>query len=206
MNDYRLPLDQLQRVNEVLNLFVGNINFHNFTPNKQHFDRSSVRRIFTITCSEPFVLNDVEFARITVKGQSFMLHQIRKMVGFSLAVIREIIPIEMLERALTKETFNVPTAPGLGLVLERLHFDKYNRSFGHLHGELDWNKCETDIEQFRRNQIDPIIIATEIKEESMINWLDFLVNHSYDEYEGITEKTYDDSWGEDPEFWEKVKK
>lgn len=207
MADYRLPSDQLLKVNQVLAAFLGHTNFHNYTVDKQHFDRSSIRKIYTIACSEPFVLDGVEFARITVKGQSFMLHQIRKMVGFSLAVIREIIPLEVLQRSLTAENFNVPTAPGLGLVLESLHFDKYNRTFGNLHGELDWNKYETEVERFRRDKIDPTIIQTEIRDQMMVNWLEFLVNHSFDEYTGtVDEEIYDDSWGEDPEFWKQIKK
>lgn len=206
MADYRMPAEQLLKVNQVLQTFVGHTNFHNFTTDKQHFDRSSVRHINEMACDVPFVVDGVEFARITVKGQSFMLHQIRKMVGFSLAVIRDIIPLEMLQRALTRENFNVPTAPGLGLVLECLHFDKYNRTFGHLHGEISWEKYETEIEIFRRNHIDPVIIRTEIEDQTMVNWLDFLVNHSYDEYTSITDETFDDSWGEDPEFWKKVTK
>lgn len=205
MADYRLPAEHLQKVNQVLQTFVGHTNFHNFTVDKQHFDRSSIRFIHNIACGEPFVLDGVEFARITVKGQSFMLHQIRKMVGFSLAVIREIIPHEMMQRSLSKESFSVPTAPGLGLVLEGLHFDRYNKTLGHLHGEIKWDKYEIEIEQFRRKHIDPIIIQTEINEESMVYWLNFLLNHTYDDYTPITDETFDDSWGEDPEFWKKVK-
>lgn len=205
MADYRLPAEQLQKVNDMLEIFVGQTNFHNYTVDKQHFDRSSIRKIHTIQCGEPFVLDDVEFARITVKGQSFMMHQIRKMIGLTLPVIRNIIPYEMLQRSLTKENFSIPTAPGLGLVLERLHFDKYDRTFGQLHGEPVWKEYDTEIEQFRRKHIDPIIIQTEIKEEIMVNWLDFLLNHSY-VGSPITEETFDDSWGEDPEFWKNIKK
>lgn len=204
MADYRLPADRLLKVNQVLASFVGNTNFHNYTVDKEHFDRSSTRRIHSIDCSEPFIRDGVEFARITVKGQSFMMHQIRKMMAFSLAVIREIIPGELMQRSLTKEQFNVPTAPGLGLVLESLHFNNYNRVHGRVHGKLEWDKYETDVEQFRRKHIDPVIIRTEIEEESMVNWLDYLVNHSYDVDRSIANETYDDSWGEDPEFWKRV--
>lgn len=206
MADYRLPPETLQKVNKILEMFVGQTNFHNYTVDKQHFDPSSTRNIFRIACGEPFVLDGVEFARVEVKGQSFMMHQIRKMMGFSLAVIREIIPYEMMQRSLTSEQFNVPTAPGLGLVLECLHFDRYNRTFGKLHGEIDWNKYESEIEKFRRDQIDPTIIRTEIKEQIMVNWLDFLVNHGYDGHAPKSEAEFDDSWGEDPDFWKNVKK
>lgn len=204
MVDYRLPAEQLLKVNQVLHTFLGNTNFHNYTVDKQHFDRSSIRKIHSIDCSEPFIRDGVEFARVTVKGQSFMMHQIRKMMAFSIAVIRGIIPQELMQRSVSKESFHVPTAPGLGLVLESLHFYNYNRQFGGVHGALEWDKYETDIEQFRRNNIDPIIIQTEIEEESMVNWLDYLINHSYDEDTPIGNDTYDDSWGEDPEFWKRV--
>lgn len=76
MEDYRVTSDRLKTVSDVLSLFEGQTNFHNYTVKKQYFDRSSQRRIDFIKCSEPFIENDVEFSRITVKGESFMLHQV----------------------------------------------------------------------------------------------------------------------------------
>ena len=37
---------------------------------------------------EPFESQGLEFAVIKIKGQSFMLHQIRKMIGMTIAVVR----------------------------------------------------------------------------------------------------------------------
>ena len=41
---------------------------------------------FIIQCRKPFQEDGREFVTIAVKGQSFMLHQIRKMIGEQLEV------------------------------------------------------------------------------------------------------------------------
>lgn len=66
----------------------------------------------------------------TLSGQSFMLHQIRKMVGLAMAVVRGLTEAEVISRAWRRERLDVPIAPGLGLVLEEPHYDKYNKRFG----------------------------------------------------------------------------
>jgi len=37
--------------------------------------------VLTVEMGEPFVWSDLEFVALTVHGQSFMQHQIRKMIG-----------------------------------------------------------------------------------------------------------------------------
>lgn len=44
-------------------------------------DPSSKRFIMNFNVGHPFVRGDVEFVTLTVEGQSFMIHQIRKMIG-----------------------------------------------------------------------------------------------------------------------------
>lgn len=211
INDYRIPADRLQRANDILSLYKGQTNFHNYTVKKLYFDRSSERFIDFIECSEPFMEHDIEFTRITVKGSSFMLHQIRKMVGFSLAVIRGVVNDDMLQRSLKKEVFHTPTAPGLGLMLERLHFNDYANRFK-THDPLIFDEYDDAVEKFRREQIYPFIVETEIKEESMLQWLEYLMIHSFDAASREREENrkyrddpwFDDEWGEDKEFVEKL--
>lgn len=57
---------------------------------------------------------------VCLQGQSFMLHQIRKMVGLSLAVVRGLTGEETIDRCWTVDRLDVPTAPGLGLVLDQV--------------------------------------------------------------------------------------
>ncbi|XP_049721918.1 pseudouridylate synthase 1 homolog isoform X2 [Elephas maximus indicus] len=120
---FRLSAETLQRVNELLACFRGTHNFHNFTSQKGPQEPSARRYILEMRCGEPFVRDGLEFAVITVKGQSFMTHQIRKMVGLVVAIMRGHAPESLLEHSWGPTKVDVPKAPGLGLVLERVHFD-----------------------------------------------------------------------------------
>lgn len=212
LHDYRVPAERLERANQVLQMYQGQTNFHNFTIQKEHFDRSAQRKIEFINCSEPFIESGIEFSKITVKGESFMYHQIRKMVGMALAVIRGVVDDDLLARSLTAKQFHTPIAPGLGLMLERLHFTKYAREYPG-HDPLTFEDCDEAVEMFRREQIHPIIVETEVKENSMREWLELLCVHTFDRVGQMYEEgrrygyepEYDDFWGEDPKFIEKLK-
>ncbi|ETN63682.1 pseudouridylate synthase [Anopheles darlingi] len=181
---YRAPADRLQRVNEVLALYLGTKNFHNFTSRKEFIDPSVKRYIMEFECGTPFVPDGTtaEFATIRIKGQSFMLHQIRKMVGLTLAVVRGLSQADIIEKAFGQERYGIPTAPGLGLVLSRIHYDKYNKRYGEdgCHEMLDFEKEEAQIEEFFKQHIASTIVETELKTGSMLEWLEKLPLHSYE--------------------------
>lgn len=87
----------------------------------------------------PPVLGHVQgspWVRLVVVGQSFMLHQIRKMVGLAVAVMRGTAPDYVMPASLSPEhDMHVPMAPEGGLFLERCFFEAYNTRWSHEHGE-----------------------------------------------------------------------
>lgn len=178
---YRLSAETLQRVNQLLARYKGTHNFHNFTSQKWPWEPSAQRYILDMFCEAPFERDAMEFAVIKVKGQSFMTHQIRKMVGLVVAIVKGYAPEDVLERSWGEAKVDVPKAPGLGLVLERVHFERYNRRYGNdgLHEPLDWAQEEAEVTAFKEQHIYPTIVNTERHERSMAQWLSTLPMHDF---------------------------
>lgn len=178
---YRLSAETLRRVNGLLARYKGTHNFHNFTSQKGPREPSAQRYVLDMFCEEPFERDGLEFAVIKVTGQSFMTHQIRKMVGLVVAIAKGYAPEDVLERSWGEAKVDVPKAPGLGLVLERVHFERYNRRFGNdgLHEPLDWAREEAEAAAFKEQHIYPTIVSTERHERSMAQWLSTLPVHDF---------------------------
>ncbi|XP_059613533.1 pseudouridylate synthase 1 homolog [Phlebotomus argentipes] len=181
METYRVPVDVLQRLRCLLKMFEGSKNYYNFTIKKGFFDPSANRYIMSFTCDDPFVVDGVEFTVIRVKGQSFMMHQIRKMVGLTLSILRGHSETKILETAFSDTRLYIPRAPGLGLVLDTLHYDRYNKRYGNdgIHSPLLWDEYEEEIQKFIREEVYPIITETEIKEKPFLEWLEYLSEHDF---------------------------
>lgn len=182
LEEYRLSTDTLKHANRLFSCYKGTHNFYNFTSQKGPKDPSANRYIMEMYCEEPFVKEGVEFAIVKIKGQSFMLHQIRKMIGLVIAVMKGYAPESVMERSWGELKVDIPKAPGLGLVLETVHFEKYNQRFGNdgLHESLDWAEEREKIAAFKEKYIYPTIIHTEKTEKSMANWLSTLPIHDFD--------------------------
>jgi len=137
----------------------------------------------SFTCSEPFQSpQGIEFVTLKVKGQSFMLHQIRKMVGLAIAIVRGNTTTTSLERALTEERLDLPMAPGLGLVLDTVHYERYNDRYGKdgIHNPLTWEAQEAQVQEFIEREIFSQIYKTEAEQRNMLDWIGTLHYHSYD--------------------------
>lgn len=190
---YRTDAATLEKANEVLKLYEGTKSFHNFTAKKGFNDPSAKRVILSFTCGEPFILRNVEFVTLKVKGQSFMLHQIRKMVGLALAIIRGLADKSAIALATSKIIMDIPTAPGLGLMLDTVHYDRYNRRYAEdgSHQPLDWKDEQETVEAFIRSVILPQILDTEVTDKPMLEWLDYLKRHTYVERKEGDQKLFE---------------
>ena len=184
--NYKADIDIIKEFNSILKMFIGTHNFHNFTSGKKFVDPSSQRYIMSFECSQPFTLSNnekkIEFLLVEVKGQSFMLHQIRKMIGLAIGIIRGLVDKSIIIRSFEAEKLDIPIAPGLGLLLEEVHYDRYNKKYGGdgIHESLVWDEVNDQIISLKNTHIYPRIVETEIHEKSMFKWLEILPIHSFD--------------------------
>lgn len=178
MKDFRVSSEKLQLVNDILEKFKGQKNYHNFTKKKEHYEKNALRLMHHLECGQPFIRNDVEFATIHIKGASFMLHQIRRMIGCMLAVTRDVCNVSVMADAFSTQTMDIPTAPGLGLVLDEVHYEKYNKRKD-IVKKIEWSEYNDEIREFQEKYVLPTIIQSEIENEFMYNWVETLFMHSF---------------------------
>jgi tRNA pseudouridine38-40 synthase len=164
---YRISETRRDRVQEALSAYLGTRNFHNYTIQKSFKEDSAKRVIRSFTVNpEPVYVNDTEWLSLKVHGQSFMMHQIRKMVAMAALVVRCGTPIERINESYQNHKISIPKAPGLGLLLERPVFDSYNkRAVEDLQREkIDFTKYEAEINEFKQREIYERIYREEEKE------------------------------------------
>lgn len=181
--------DRIQRFNEILQYYLGTKNFHNFTPKSCPGD--STRIIKSITVSEAFVENDIEFVEVTLHGQSFLLHQIRKMISFAVLNCKYLKnEISTFKNSCKEPTVNesdskncenanieqnfslafssaevkVPKAPSQYLFLNHIFFDDYN-----LKTEEKIEILSEEKVKFEKETIYPAVL----KNENTLEWFKF---------------------------------
>ncbi|CAK8698623.1 unnamed protein product [Clavelina lepadiformis] len=176
---YRISPEKLKSIQSFLYRYKGTHSYHNFTSGKRMGDMSAHRYIMEFEHETPFLQHDIEFMTLKLKGQSFMIHQIRKMVGLMIAIVGDHAEEHYFNMAFSEPLVDIPKAPGTGLVLERVHYDTYNKKFSHLHGGIDFSEVESEVEQFRQTRILPYIYLSEVEEEGMMEWLPTLSCHDF---------------------------
>jgi tRNA pseudouridine38-40 synthase len=153
---YRISDSRKARVQEALDQYKGTNNYHNYTVQKNFKEDSAKRYIMSFQVgAKPIIVNDTEWLSLKVHGQSFMMHQIRKMVAMATLVVRCGTPLERIKESYGDVNISIPKVPGLGLLLERPVFQAYNkRATTELGREpIDFAKYEDKIEEFKHREI-----------------------------------------------------
>lgn len=173
--EYRIDADRLALIREALNLYTGTHNFHNFTLGKAPRDPSAKRNIMSVNVSDPFLIDGTEWVSIKIHGQSFMLHQIRKMIGMVALVVRTGCPIARVSEAFRQDKINIPKAPALGLLLEQPVYTGYNpRLEGFGFPPLSFDQFADDMLAFKQKFIYDRIFKEEREERTFHNFFTFI--------------------------------
>lgn len=91
-----------ERFNRILSCYVGSYNFHNFTTRTKADDPAANRQIISFTANTIINLDGIDFIKCEVLGKSFMLHQIRKMMGLAVAIMRNCASESLIQNAFSK--------------------------------------------------------------------------------------------------------
>lgn len=197
---YRTPQKRVQRIQEALSKYVGTKNYHNYTVQKSFKDPSAKRHIKSFIVNEkPILIGDgpdeqrTEWLSLKVHGQSFMMHQIRKMIGMVTLLIRSGGKIDTMDDSFTEVRFSIPKVPGSGLLLERPVFDSYNetQAVKHGRGELDFGKYQKELEAFKEREIYQHIFHEEEKNNEFGRFFNHVDNFKEPYFLFVTSKGVD---------------
>jgi tRNA pseudouridine38-40 synthase len=153
---YRISPARQSRVQTALDNYLGTRRYHNYTVQKKYTDTSAKRYIKSFKMAEkPIIINDTEWLSLKVHGQSFMMHQIRKMVGMAALTVRCGTHPDIMLASFENNVVRIPKAPGLGLLLERPVFDSYNDKMAQAHGreKIDFSRFDGKIQEFKEREI-----------------------------------------------------
>ncbi|AAF88152.1 Contains similarity to a pseudouridine synthase 1 from Homo sapiens gi/4455035 and contains tRNA pseudoridine synthase PF/01416 domain. ESTs gb/T76494, gb/W43440 come from this gene [Arabidopsis thaliana] len=169
-----------ERFNRILSYYVGSHNFHNFTTRTKAADPAANRYILSFNANTVINLDGKDFVKCEVVGQSFMLHQIRKMIGLAVAIMRNYAPESLIEASFKKDVrINVPMAPEVGLYLDECFFTSYNKRFKGSHEEVSMEEYKEVAEEFKWKYVYSHIGSAEEKDGAVAIWLHSLNQRNY---------------------------
>jgi len=173
-----------KKFSKLIKKFEGTNNFHNYTVAAKCGDKSSIRYILSMNAEripsseikQTLGLWDEEpkdmYIKVTLHGQSFIYHQIRKMIGMIVAIFqKEDGDGWLIDNSFVANKIPVWLAPSEGLMLDELRFDAYNRK-NNIPETLELTEEERSaIADFKKNILYKEIFETSEKENVFEHFL-----------------------------------
>jgi tRNA pseudouridine38-40 synthase len=184
--EYMIPVDALGAADgsslqarkalleEAFSLMAGTHDFHNFTVRNQ--EKGTSRFVRSIS-TDMLAMDGLEWIRATIHGQSFMTHQIRKMIGVAVLLASQTSSLERCKEVISllfgPGKYNVPKAPGNFLLLVGGLFTNYNKRFGDSHGKIEMDERSS---HFKEAVLYPSI-CTQEKVHAFREWECVVMRH-----------------------------
>lgn len=165
---YRMPPNQLKTLNQILGLFHGTHNFHNYIPGAAQDDPRCFIRILNIEAAKPHLVSGVEWVRIKIQAKAFARYQIRRMMAIMMMVIRTNTRPSVLGNSFGYARIDIPEAPAFSLILDEPMYD-----------QVSFTPYENQVQEFRQSHIHAPIYQLERDEMRFEEWLRSLDNYSF---------------------------
>ena len=179
---YRMTEDQLTKIQSILDMYKGSHKFHNFTVKVSGSSDKARRNMMDLKVENPIICNypinidnrtSGEWIKIHIHGQSFMLHQIRKMMSLIIFILRYNLDSDKIVAYLMDPTTkqSIPKAPALGLLLYYPEFEFYHLKLENLKAtnsafemkeKVDLKVHVDEMTEFFHNRIFPSMLQEEI--------------------------------------------
>jgi len=171
---YKMTPELEARIDAALRMYEGTHKFHNFTSGKKASEASASRYIISFRTGAKLEYDGVEFLELLVEGQSFMIHQIRKMIGLVVFCIRYGLDMEdKFKLACKADKIMVPLVPSAGLLLHKVLYQQFAKRFPHVQS-LEFADLEDKMHAFKRSKVHPAVVAREMQDNCTLVWLNEL--------------------------------
>ena len=187
LKNFRVTDDQLALLKKALKCYEGTNPYQSFSKGIRPGEARAMRFIEYFRVEDPLILDDgTEWIPTQVLGQSFLIHQIRKMACMAMDVARGAVPFDTITRALSKTSdIIISPAPAQGLYLDMSFYTGYNQrkqSNPDL-PDLDWTIEDSDEfnrwKAFRNGVVMKQVAEEESREGNFLRHL-FIQEYGFD--------------------------
>ena len=155
----------MERINAMCGKFKGTHNFHNYSQKIEPTDPSAKRYILDMKAEKFPFESEIPFIKFTIKGQSFIYHQIRKMIGSISQTIQTGLENSYIENTFYNNKVKIWLAPSEGLMLREIGFNNYNKKTD-CPESLEFSEEEkVRMQKFTETKIFPSILNSEQNEK-----------------------------------------
>ena len=181
IRSHKMTDEQFEQLRQMIGLFNGTHNWHNYIPGAAQSDPRCFIRILNIDVTEPEWHEGMEWVRIKVQAKAFARYMIRRMVTMLIMVMRTNTPRAAIANSYGFQSIDILEAPGFCLILDEPHYAYYNHQVLKTNPEsaVQLDKYTEQMNAFRHDEIHDYIYKHEFNNLEFEAWLRSMDNYSF---------------------------